>query len=201
VVAAQMKPEDEQRSEPIRSRIVAATLSLIAEEGLDAVRHRRVAELAGVSLGSTSYHFASRDDLIEAAFELYLDEATVFLDELTPQTPLRRGDADAVVELLVQMVEREFQDPLSVLAEYELILYAARHESIAARFRAWEAAQHLALAELLDAVGIGRPQDAASTLVALVRGTELERVASPSVLVDVRRRVGDVLAGLSSVST
>lgn len=194
-----MRTKPEQES--IRSRIVAATLSLIAEEGLDAVRHRRVAELAGVSLGSTSYHFASRDDLIEAAFELYLDEATVFLDDLTPRTPLRTGEADAVVELLVHMVEREFQDPLMVLAEYELILYAARHESIAARFRSWETAQRLALAELLDAVGIGRPQDAANTLIALVRGIELERVASPSLHVDVRRRVADVMVGLGSVST
>ena len=75
----------------VRDRIVAATLGIIAEEGLDAVRHRRVAERAGVSLGSTSYHFESRDDLIEAAFLQFLDNATAVLDDLFPSSPPALG--------------------------------------------------------------------------------------------------------------
>lgn len=61
-----------------------ATLDVIAEEGLDAVRHRRVADLAGVSPGSTTYHFASRDDLIDEAFAYYLDQAAALLGDLAP---------------------------------------------------------------------------------------------------------------------
>src|SRR3990170_176069 len=54
----EVTPEDS-----LKRRILAATLRLIAAEGLDAVRHRRVADMAEVSLGSTTYHFASRDGL------------------------------------------------------------------------------------------------------------------------------------------
>ena len=180
----------------IRDRIVASTLLLIADEGLDAVRHRRVAEHAGVSLGSTSYHFASRDDLIEAAFVLYLDSATALLDELTPTTPLEHGDQELIVDFIVRLLEEEFRHPRFVLAEYELLLYAARHESLAVRSRRWEAAQRRSLAAMLEAVGAERADDGARTLIALIRGIELERLASPKRRVDVRGRVRDVVSGL-----
>ena len=185
----------------VRERILAATLELIAEDGLDAVRHRRVAELAGVSLGSTSYHFASRDDLIAGAFLHFLTTATTALDELRPVDPLSVGDVEVVVDLLVHVIDREFEQPLRVRAEYEMILYAARHESVALELRRWEAAQSEALADMLDAVGVVRPLEHARTLIALVRGIELERVGSPDVSIDVRRRVSDVVAGLLAVST
>jgi len=41
-----------------RDRVIAATLNLITHEGVDAVTHRRVARLAGVSPGTTTHHFA-----------------------------------------------------------------------------------------------------------------------------------------------
>ncbi|MFD6726091.1 TetR family transcriptional regulator, partial [Streptomyces sp. NPDC060131] len=39
-----------------RERILAATLDLIAEEGIARVSHRRIAQRAGVPLGSMTYH-------------------------------------------------------------------------------------------------------------------------------------------------
>jgi DNA-binding transcriptional regulator YbjK len=184
----------------VRDRIVTATLSIIAEEGLDAVRHRRVAQRAGVSLGSTSYHFESRDDLIEAAFLQFLDNATAVLDDLFPTSPPALGEGHVVVDLLVDLIDREFQDRSQVLAEYEMILYAARHESVASEFRRWEAAHSRALSDLLAAVGVERHDDAARTLITLVRGIELERVSSPNARIDVRQRIGDVIAGMLGAS-
>jgi DNA-binding transcriptional regulator YbjK len=183
-----------------RERIVAATLGIIAEDGLDAVRHRRVAERAAVSLGSTSYHFESRDDLIEAAFLQFLVHATAVLDGLFPTSPPALGEGHVVVDLLVDLIDREFQNPSRVLAEYEMILYAARHESVAAEFRRWEAAHARALSELFAAVGVERHDDAAHTVIALVRGIELQRVSSPNASIDVRQRIGDVVTGLLAAS-
>ena len=51
-----------------RARLLVATLRVIADEGLEAVTHRRVAALAGVSPGSTTQHFAPREDLLREAF-------------------------------------------------------------------------------------------------------------------------------------
>jgi DNA-binding transcriptional regulator YbjK len=39
----------------------------VARDGVGAVTHRRVAQLAGVSLSSTTWHFASKEDILEAA--------------------------------------------------------------------------------------------------------------------------------------
>jgi DNA-binding transcriptional regulator YbjK len=52
----------------VKQNILVATLEIIKTKGMRSVRHRAVAELAGVSLGSTTYHFKSIDDLISSTF-------------------------------------------------------------------------------------------------------------------------------------
>lgn len=53
-----------------RERIIDAALQVIAEKGVAGCTHRSVAEQAGVPLGSMTYHFDSREDLILQAFTL-----------------------------------------------------------------------------------------------------------------------------------
>src|SRR4051812_47861783 len=52
-----------------REQILDATLRVIGRSGRQAVTHRAVAEEAGVPLGSTTYYFDSRDDLLQQALE------------------------------------------------------------------------------------------------------------------------------------
>ena len=54
-------------SRRIREAIVAATVRIVAGEGVAAVTHRRVAAEAGVALSSTTWHFATKADILEAA--------------------------------------------------------------------------------------------------------------------------------------
>jgi DNA-binding transcriptional regulator YbjK len=56
-----------EASERIRDAIVAATVRIVAREGIAAVTHRRLAAEAGVSLSSTTWHFAAKADILEAA--------------------------------------------------------------------------------------------------------------------------------------
>ena len=56
-----------EASERVRDAIVAATVRIVAREGVAAVTHRRVAAEAGVSLSSTTWHFATKGDILEAA--------------------------------------------------------------------------------------------------------------------------------------
>jgi DNA-binding transcriptional regulator YbjK len=44
-----------------------ATVRIVAREGVGAVTHRRVAAEAGVALSSTTWHFAAKADILEAA--------------------------------------------------------------------------------------------------------------------------------------
>jgi DNA-binding transcriptional regulator YbjK len=56
-----------EASERVRDAIVAATVRIVAREGVAAVTHRRLAAEAGVSLSSTTWHFAAKADILEAA--------------------------------------------------------------------------------------------------------------------------------------
>jgi len=56
-----------EASERVREAIVAATVRIVAREGVAAVTHRRVAGEARVSLSSTTWHFATKADILEAA--------------------------------------------------------------------------------------------------------------------------------------
>ena len=56
-----------EASERVRDAIVAATVRIVAREGVSALTHRRVAAEAGVALSSTTWHFADKTDILIAA--------------------------------------------------------------------------------------------------------------------------------------
>lgn len=178
--------------------MLVATLQLIADEGIDAVRHRTVARMAGVSLGSTTYHFESREALIEAAFEYYLDRATEVLDGLASPVAGPADRATALVRYIEALLRREFGNPDLVRAEYELILYATRNPSLARRLGAWERARAAALDEFLGEAPGRRPSATAQMLIALIRGLELERLISPTRAAGHRARLHAIVDGLLS---
>jgi DNA-binding transcriptional regulator YbjK len=56
-----------EASQKVRDAIVEATVKITAHDGVAAVTHRAVAKEAGVSLSSTTWHFAAKADILEAA--------------------------------------------------------------------------------------------------------------------------------------
>ncbi|TDC74718.1 TetR/AcrR family transcriptional regulator [Streptomyces hainanensis] len=57
-----------------RERIVEAAVRVVTEHGIAGLSHRNVAAEADVPLGSTTYHFADRDELLAAALKRMNDE-------------------------------------------------------------------------------------------------------------------------------
>src|SRR5262249_5114057 len=55
-----------------RSAILDAAVDLIGSGGPDAITHRAVAARAGMPLGSLTYHFRTRRDLVGAAFRHHM---------------------------------------------------------------------------------------------------------------------------------
>jgi DNA-binding transcriptional regulator YbjK len=157
---------------PRREAILDAALAVIAERGTEAVTHRSVAAEAGVPLGSTTYYFASRDELVREAFRRYVVRVEALLVEmLAESTP---QDAAGLVSFLAEVARREVSGRWTVVVEYELVLRAARDLELAAVFQKYERALTSGLAEALERIGAPQPFDAARTLIALVRGFELE---------------------------
>lgn len=179
----------------VRERILNATIQLIASDGLDSVRHRSVAELAEVSPGSTTYHFATRDDLIEAAFEQYLGQ----LDELIEQVWAGLDDSDPeefVIAMIESLIALEFQTPSRMQAEYEMVLFAARTPSLGAKLREWEHDRWRNVSQVLSRAGAHDPDTGARTIIALIRGLEVERLIWTDSVVDLRPRLTPVVRSL-----
>ncbi|MEV5379373.1 TetR family transcriptional regulator [Streptomyces nondiastaticus] len=82
-------PAARRRRDPERriAEITEATLSVIAERGIEGLTHRAVADKAGVPLGATTYHFATKDDLIEAALALAYERYAAMLQQWAAQRP------------------------------------------------------------------------------------------------------------------
>ncbi|MDJ0383577.1 TetR family transcriptional regulator [Streptomyces sp. G-G2] len=66
---------------------MTATERLIARHGIEGLTHRAVAEETDVPLGATTYHFATREDLVRAALERSVDRFGAYLDQWVAQRP------------------------------------------------------------------------------------------------------------------
>jgi AcrR family transcriptional regulator len=84
-----------------RERIVAAAVSLFAEQGFDATSVNQVVAGAGVAKGALYHHFASKDDLLYEVYRELVDRQLAGLREI-----LGRGlaPADALRELIADLV-------------------------------------------------------------------------------------------------
>lgn len=61
-----------RRNDPDRrDRIIDACLDVIAEAGVAGVSHRKIADAAGVPLGSMTYHFDGMSNLLHEAFSRF----------------------------------------------------------------------------------------------------------------------------------
>ncbi|MFG2493267.1 TetR/AcrR family transcriptional regulator [Streptomyces caniferus] len=110
-----------------RQRIIDAAIAVVAERGIAGLSHRAVAAAADVPLGSTTYHFASLDELLVAALRQvngeWLADFGRWVDGIDPEVPLTDEVARLVEETLTG-------DRARVELEYELYLAALRHEAV-----------------------------------------------------------------------
>lgn len=182
-------------AEDRRQRILDATLQVIAEGGVDAVSHRRVATLAGVPLGSTTYYFESRAHLIREAFAAHLARSRQLMARDTAQEPV---DIDDAVDRVCATLDREFADRDRLLAEYEMTLFAARDPALAELLRGFDTAITDRLIEPFRAFGIPDPQAAARSVLQILRGHQLDQlVHGDAATDDLKRRLRALLRGLA----
>ena len=105
----------------------AAHRVIIAKGAVEAVTHRSVAAEAEVSRGTTTYHFESRNKIVVLAFRHYIGTVNSILS--TTFEELARTGEESIIEFLL-FQQREFRDPELIMAEYDLILHAARNEEL-----------------------------------------------------------------------
>ncbi len=110
-----------EASERVREAIVAATVRIVAGDGVAAVTHRRVAAEAGVSLSSTTWHFAIRADILLAALRWTAQREVARIAGIAAR--LGGADFDAAewaAELADRVVEQVSRDREVLVALYRL---------------------------------------------------------------------------------
>jgi DNA-binding transcriptional regulator YbjK len=161
-----------------RDQIVEATLRVIGARGADAVTHRAVAAEAGVSLALTTYYFDSKQALVAEALERVIERSI--------ETLRRHADVDGPVEpgqlvdRLTALTVAQLEDRAAPLvAQYELMLEAARDESLRPLAERWSEAYDGCLVELVSAAGLADPELSAGILSSIIEGALLDHIALP----------------------
>jgi len=75
-----------KRGDASRLAILTAATEAIVKDGVAALTHRRVSEVAGVSLARVSYHYPKVDDLLVAATTDYLARFDSSLREMAARS-------------------------------------------------------------------------------------------------------------------
>jgi DNA-binding transcriptional regulator YbjK len=181
------------RGQERRQALLRAALELVAERGFAGTTHRAVAARAGVPTATTSYFFASIDELIREALRLFVAEQAAELGALADRLARQGGSPAALADQIAAAILAAPRAPS--LAQLEVYLESARHPALRpAVSEALAAFQRLAEAALRSA-GARRPAEGARAFVALADGFTLHHLARP------RRRsdVGDLRRALKAL--
>ena len=162
-MTAASTPKGERR----RHELVAAAAALLTEGGFDAIRHRAVAERAGLPLASTTYYFDSLDELIEAAVEFNgraeLDDGRARLARMLAGEP-----TDVIEFVLDQLVSDH--DSQAVMLRYERLVGTGRRPYLRPLMRQLGKELHQLLLDILTAGGFRMDDERIDQLISVVDG-------------------------------
>jgi DNA-binding transcriptional regulator YbjK len=171
VVTAVERPRGAAR----REALLRAALRIVGEIGPEAVTHRRVAEVAGLPLASTTYWFSSKDELLTAALELAAHDDVSRLRRTAAGLDVNGDPVQAIVELILSPVGEALRSSrASLIAAYSLWLEAARRPGLRRLATSWTDAYHDALADVLERAGAADPGQDAQLLVATADGLVMD---------------------------
>lgn len=179
------KATTKSKRKTTKFKILESCVKVISLEGVDSVTHRRVAQEASLSGGVVSYHFNTREELINETFKFHLEQLEV-MGEATAEnhTQTVTGFMNSVADF----VKGDLDSPHLVTADYEMILYASRHKDLAILIKNWEDKLAKNMARELKAMGLSNSFRYAQAVINLVRGFELECLINSSLEIDELKR-------------
>ena len=167
----------EPRGAARRREILEATVRVIGRGGVEAVEHRAVAAEAGVPLGSTTYYFDSKADMVAQALHHVADRETERVEEQVQV--VRAEDPDGLPERFVDWaMDQAFADRVVLLAQYELYLEGARRVELRPAAERWDGAWHSLHEAALKRLGAPDPGRRAQLLCAGIDGLILQFLAT-----------------------
>ncbi|POH59028.1 TetR family transcriptional regulator [Arthrobacter glacialis] len=151
-----------------RANISAAALDVVAKHGVAGATYRKIAERAGVSLGSLTYHFESLDELLGEAFTTLANRTANGFDAAMAEVGDEAAARDAVVSLITGEL---LNDSRTMVLSYELYALATRRPDMRRVTDAWMARSRVALGKFFD-------PETTLMLDALIEGLSMHRALS-----------------------
>ncbi|ORJ55794.1 TetR family transcriptional regulator [Mycobacterium simiae] len=170
LVTAAVTPKGERR----RYALISAAAELLAEGGFEAVRHRAVAQRAGLPLASTTYYFSSLDDLIARAVEhIAMIEVAQLRARVNALSRRRRGP-ETTAEVLVDLLVGDLSDQTLVeqlISRYERNIACTRLTALRETMRRSLRQRADAVAEAIERSGRAVRIELICTLICAVDGS------------------------------
>ncbi|MHB9856936.1 TetR/AcrR family transcriptional regulator [Streptomyces sp. YIM S03343] len=160
-------------------QILDAAVQVVGNGGLSALTHRAVADIAGVPLGSTTYYFKDRVDLMrktmEHAVEIEAERLAAIVEDFDGELTV-----DTSVDLLTEMFfDKTVADPLYDLALFEMFLEATRNHAVRDLTQAWSRMIAVLTDRVLPPTDPTVPRETAVQIVAtLIDGLMLEEASN-----------------------
>jgi AcrR family transcriptional regulator len=150
-----------------REELCAALVRVVARSGLDGVTYRSVAKEAGLSHGAASYHFATRDEMIQEAL-LWASRHSIQASRISAE-----GDLDGLAADLPQLMT---DYPEEAMFSFELVLASVRRPELASDIRASYYDFIDAVRRSLAKAGFGDNLELARVVFATVDGLSIQHL-------------------------
>ncbi|GLY31890.1 TetR/AcrR family transcriptional regulator [Kineosporia sp. NBRC 101731] len=166
-----------------RREIVETVWRLVADEGIQAVTTRRIAEVSGTSNGALRYYFPSKEAALTAAFEHIVAATNRRADAADPRRHGQDGLRTLCREIMPLDAERRAEARLAINFWQQALNSPDKAELYAGITGRWrvEMAERLAEAERDGDVAPGAVSPATvDGLLSLLMGQQIEAVLAPA---------------------
>ena len=161
------KSPEKVRRGGAREALCAALVRVVARSGLDGVTYRSVAKEAGLSHGAASYHFATRDEMIQ--------EALLWASRHSIQTSRIAVDG-GLDELAGDLPQLMTDFPEEAMFSFELVLASVRRPELASDIRASYYEFVDAVRASLENLGFGDSLELARVVFATIDGLSIQHL-------------------------
>jgi TetR/AcrR family transcriptional regulator, regulator of biofilm formation and stress response len=117
-----------------KEQIIAAAALVIAEQGVSAFTFRAVAAAANVPLGSTTYYFKDKEDLLDSTIRAVSDQSRSVNKARLSRHVERHGPTAGLAHFIEELTVHEHEE---LLMNYRLYATALYHPSLQPEVAAW----------------------------------------------------------------
>ncbi|PCE22186.1 hypothetical protein BWP39_21160 [Paraburkholderia acidicola] len=185
-------PKHRAAAQARRTTLLEAAIDVIAEKGIDGATHRAIAARAEMPLSTTSYFFASIDELVAEAMQTIAARLIGQVEDLISGFVSVDGDVEGSIERLVELLTAS--RPAEIAAEFEIYLQCRQRPELQATAHHMMASFEQTTEAALRAMGVNQPGEAARVMIALLDGFALHRLAWPRGDADRRVLLGGIRA-------